>query len=62
MKKSALITGITGQDGAYSPPYKFTGKRYDAGDKIGYVKAIVDFALGRVDLKEEIGKYLQEKR
>jgi len=45
MKKRALITGITGQDGAYSPPYKFTGKRYDAGDKFGYVKAIMDFAF-----------------
>ncbi len=42
--------------------YTFKGKRYDAGDKAGYVKAIIDFALGREDLKEEIGKYLQEKR
>ena len=42
--------------------YKFRGKRYDAGDKLGYVKAIVDFALKRDDLKGEIGRYLRGKR
>ena len=40
--------------------YKFKGKRYDAGDKLGYVKAIIDFALEREDLREEIGRYLRE--
>ena len=38
--------------------YTFKGKRYDAGDKQGYVKAIVDFALQRADLKEEFRRYL----
>ena len=40
--------------------YTFKGKRYDAGDKQGYVKAIVDFALQRADLKEEFRRYLVE--
>jgi len=40
--------------------YVFEGTRYDAGDKAGYVKAIIDFALERADLKEETGKYLQK--
>jgi nucleoside-diphosphate-sugar epimerase len=40
--------------------YKFRGKRYDAGDKVGYVKAIIDFALEREDLREAIEKYLRE--
>ena len=40
--------------------YKFKGKRYDAGDKLGYIKAIIDFALEREDLKGEIGGYLRE--
>ena len=40
--------------------YKFRGKRYDAGDKLGYVKAIVDFALEREDISGEIERYLQE--
>ena len=40
--------------------YAFRGKRYDAGDKLGYVRAIIDFALEREDLKEGIKKYLRE--
>lgn len=40
--------------------YVFEGTRYDAGDKVGYVKAIIDFALERADLKEETGRYLQK--
>ena len=40
--------------------YKFKGKRYDAGDKRGYVKAIIDFALEREDLKEEMERHLRE--
>lgn len=37
------------------------GLRYDAGDKIGYIKAVIDFALERVDLRGEIEQYLDEK-
>jgi len=37
------------------------GKRYDTGDKIGYIKAVIDFALEREDLRREIGQYLLEK-
>ena len=40
--------------------YSFKGKRYDAGDKTGYVKAIIDVALEKEDLKVEIVRYLQE--
>ena len=40
--------------------YKFRGKRYDAGDKQGYVKAIVDSALEKEDLKEEMEIHLRE--
>ena len=39
--------------------YKFKGKRYDAGDKQGYVKAIIDSALEREDLKDEVMRYLE---
>ena len=39
--------------------YKFKGKRYDAGDKLGYVKAIVDSALERADLKDDVRRYLE---
>lgn len=38
----------------------FEGKRYDVGDKLGYLKAMVEFALQRPDLAEEFKKYLKE--
>jgi len=38
------------------------GVRYDAGDKIGYLKAVIDFALEREDLKRELIEYLAKKR
>lgn len=38
--------------------YAFKGKRYDAGDKLGYVRAIIDFAMEKEDLKGEIMRYL----
>jgi UTP--glucose-1-phosphate uridylyltransferase len=38
------------------------GVRYDAGDKIGYLKTVIDFALERDDLKRELIEYLAKKR
>jgi UTP--glucose-1-phosphate uridylyltransferase len=38
--------------------YRFTGKRYDTGDKTEYVKAIIDFALNNEDMKEQIKEHL----
>ncbi|ORX23071.1 UTP--glucose-1-phosphate uridylyltransferase [Thermoanaerobacterium sp. PSU-2] len=40
--------------------YNFEGKRYDVGDKMGYLKATVEYALKRDDLKDEFRKYLKE--
>ncbi|RSL33632.1 UTP--glucose-1-phosphate uridylyltransferase [Salibacterium salarium] len=40
--------------------YQFGGVRYDVGDKFGFVKATLDFALGRDDLKEPLEAYLQQ--
>lgn len=37
----------------------YEGERYDVGTKIGYLKAVVDYALIRNDLKEEFKKYLE---
>ena len=36
----------------------FEGKRYDAGDKLGFLKATVEFALKREDLGGDFRKYL----
>jgi UTP--glucose-1-phosphate uridylyltransferase len=38
--------------------YKFKGKRYDAGNKLGFLKATVEFALKRKDLGEKFRQYL----
>jgi len=39
--------------------YRFEGTRYDAGDKLGFLKATVEFALKRDDLGQEFRCYLQ---
>jgi UTP--glucose-1-phosphate uridylyltransferase len=39
--------------------YKFEGTRYDAGDKLGFLKATVEFALKRKDLGTDFRKYLK---
>jgi UTP--glucose-1-phosphate uridylyltransferase len=40
--------------------YLFEGTRYDAGDKLGFLKATVEFALKRKDLGEPFRRYLKE--
>ena len=40
--------------------YRFEGKRYDAGDKLGFLKATVEFALRRHDLGNEFRDYLKQ--
>jgi UTP--glucose-1-phosphate uridylyltransferase len=37
----------------------FEGKRYDAGDKLGFLKATVEFALRREDLGKDFRTYLK---
>lgn len=39
--------------------YNFEGKRYDVGDKLGYLEATVEFALRNNELKEEFTDYLK---
>ncbi len=38
--------------------YDFEGTRYDVGDKFGFIKATIDFALKREDLKEKVQEYI----
>ena len=40
--------------------YDFTGKRYDTGNKLGYLKATVEFALRRPDLGPQFREYLKK--
>ena len=40
--------------------YVYEGKRYDTGDKLGFLKATVEFALKRNDLGAPFREYLRE--
>ncbi|GEJ56973.1 UTP--glucose-1-phosphate uridylyltransferase GalU [Anaeromyxobacter diazotrophicus] len=40
--------------------YRFEGDRYDAGDRFGYLKANVAFALKRPDLRQPLLAWLRE--
>ncbi|WP_336791191.1 UTP--glucose-1-phosphate uridylyltransferase GalU [Paenibacillus sp. MMO-177] len=40
--------------------YNFEGVRYDVGDKFGFIKAQLDFALQRDDLQKDVLGYLQQ--
>ena len=39
--------------------YRFTGKRYDCGSKLGYLQATVEYALRHPELGRSFRKYLQ---
>lgn len=38
----------------------FPGTRYDIGDKFGYIKATLDYALTRDDLKDKVKEYIKK--
>ena len=41
--------------------YNFEGRRYDVGDKLGFLEATVDFALKRLELRDEFIEFLKTK-
>ncbi|MBE6063496.1 MAG: UTP--glucose-1-phosphate uridylyltransferase GalU [Clostridium butyricum] len=41
--------------------YNFDGKRYDVGDKLGFLEATVEFALKKEELRDKFIKYLNTK-
>ena len=41
--------------------YDFEGRRYDVGDKLGFLQATVEFALKREELREDFIEYLNTK-
>lgn len=41
--------------------YRFTGKRYDIGEKLGFLEATVDIALSRPDIKDSFYQYLIQR-
>lgn len=40
--------------------YNFEGKRYDVGDKLGFLQATIEFALKREGIRDEFITYLKE--
>jgi UTP--glucose-1-phosphate uridylyltransferase len=40
--------------------YRFEGKRFDCGSKLGYMKANVEFALRHPEIGSEFAEYLQQ--
>lgn len=48
---------LSEQEAMYA--YDFIGRRYDVGNKMGFLEATVEFALRRDDLKDEFGAYLK---
>ncbi len=40
--------------------YRFEGKRYDAGDRMGYLKANIAYALKRTELREPLLAYMRD--
>ncbi|NLK95030.1 MAG: UTP--glucose-1-phosphate uridylyltransferase GalU [Clostridiales bacterium] len=50
---------LIGTEAMYA--YNFEGKRYDVGDKLGFLEATIEFALKRENLREEFINYLNSK-
>jgi len=40
--------------------YDFEGKRFDVGEKLGFIKITLEIALQRDELKEELLEYLSD--
>jgi UTP--glucose-1-phosphate uridylyltransferase len=52
------LRGLLKKEKMYA--YVYEGRRHDTGDKLGFLKATVEFALKRDDLGAEFRKYLKE--
>ncbi|EIJ80497.1 UTP--glucose-1-phosphate uridylyltransferase [Bacillus methanolicus PB1] len=52
------IDSLLGRESIYS--YIIKGKRYDVGDKFGFLQASIDFALKRPELKDKLEAYIKK--
>lgn len=48
---------LMGEEAMYA--YNFEGRRYDVGDKLGFLQATVEYALKREELKDDFREYLK---
>lgn len=51
------ISELNKQESVYA--LHFEGKRYDVGEKLGFIKTTIDFALQRKDLRNDLLEYLR---
>jgi len=51
------IASLMREEAVYA--YRFEGKRYDCGSKLGYLQATVEYALGHAALGRDFRRYLQ---
>jgi UTP--glucose-1-phosphate uridylyltransferase len=51
------IAALMREEAVYA--YRFSGKRYDCGSKLGYLQATVEYALGHPVLGRDFRKYLE---
>ena len=56
-ERPIFITAGWGREPVYA--YRFRGERYDAGNKLEYLIATVDFALKRPDMGKQFREYLK---
>ncbi|RXY97400.1 UTP--glucose-1-phosphate uridylyltransferase [Malacoplasma penetrans] len=51
------LLNLAQKEGVYAKV--FTGKRYDIGSKIGYLKATLDISLSKPDIRDELLEYMK---
>lgn len=54
------IENLRAKEGAYFA--SFTPKRFDCGDKLSYLKAVIHFAFKNDEYKEELLKFIEEEK
>jgi len=52
------IAALLADEAVYA--YRFSGKRYDCGSKLGYLEATVEYALRHPELGDRFRKYLED--
>ena len=52
------LTILRGKEDIYA--FEFIGKRYDIGDKFGYIEAIIDFSLENKEIGDKVRDYLSK--
>ncbi|MFD0697772.1 UTP--glucose-1-phosphate uridylyltransferase GalU [Paenibacillus sp. GCM10027628] len=52
------ISALNDAENVYA--YDFTGTRYDVGEKLGFIKTTIDFALVHPELKHDLLDYLKQ--